>query len=199
MSSFKSRLHLQFLIHPHRPVVSPSNSNNPLRFVNQYDDELAAVKKSRRPGRPPTAKEDLLKRKIEPLSSEHESGFRTSTLLSMEEDRILTRHSASYSRPLRRGQRRPPRPLGGLLGLPLHPHLGQGLKGRPHKTLRIPALGKPLRVPAPDVASSHPLRPLPHRVSTGRHSGGRCSYPKRRGRFGSTFSLGSSDGAPGGI
>ena len=55
-----------------------SNSNSVFRFVNQYDDELASLKKARRPGRPPTAKEDLLKRKIEALASEHDSGFRTS-------------------------------------------------------------------------------------------------------------------------
>lgn len=39
------------------------------------------------------------------------------------------------------------------MGLPLHPQLGQGLKGRPHQTLRIPALlGKSLS--AVDVAAS---------------------------------------------
>lgn len=37
------------------------------------------MKKARRPGRPPATKEDLLKRRIEALTSEHETGFRSST------------------------------------------------------------------------------------------------------------------------
>lgn len=37
------------------------------------------MKKARRPGRPPATKEDLLKRRIEALTSEHETGFRSLT------------------------------------------------------------------------------------------------------------------------
>ena len=40
------------------------------------------MKKARRPGRPPATREDLLKRKIEALTSEHETGFRSSTSTS---------------------------------------------------------------------------------------------------------------------
>lgn len=59
-----------------------SESNAALSFVNQYDGELADLKKARRPGRPPSAKEDLLKRKIEALTSEHDTGFRMPSLES---------------------------------------------------------------------------------------------------------------------
>lgn len=45
------------------------------RVVHQHDEELNTIKKARRPGRPPSTKEDLLKRKVEALASEHESGF----------------------------------------------------------------------------------------------------------------------------
>lgn len=45
------------------------------RFVHQYDEELNDVKKARRPGRPASAKEDLLKVKISTLEREHEIGF----------------------------------------------------------------------------------------------------------------------------
>lgn len=37
------------------------------------------MKKARRPGRPPATKEDLLKRRIEALTSEHDTGFRSLT------------------------------------------------------------------------------------------------------------------------
>jgi translation machinery-associated protein 16 len=45
-------------------------------FVHQYDEELSDLKKARRPGRPASAKEDLLKVKINTLEKEHETGFR---------------------------------------------------------------------------------------------------------------------------
>lgn len=37
------------------------------------------MKKARRPGRPASAREDLLKRKIEALEDEYEKGFRKSS------------------------------------------------------------------------------------------------------------------------
>lgn len=45
-------------------------------FVHQYDEEYAEVKKTRRPGRPASAKEDLLKLKISTLEDEYKgNGF----------------------------------------------------------------------------------------------------------------------------
>jgi translation machinery-associated protein 16 len=43
--------------------------------VHQYDEELNELKKARRPGRPASTKEDLLKAKINVLEKEYQSGF----------------------------------------------------------------------------------------------------------------------------
>ncbi|SPO05224.1 related to TMA16 Protein putative involved in cytoplasmic ribosome function [Cephalotrichum gorgonifer] len=45
------------------------------QLVHQLDEELAAEKKARRPGRPASTKEDLLRRRVEALTAEHETGF----------------------------------------------------------------------------------------------------------------------------
>lgn len=45
------------------------------RFVHQYDEEYEQQKKARRPGRPASAKEDLLKVAIKGLETEYEKGF----------------------------------------------------------------------------------------------------------------------------
>lgn len=44
-------------------------------FVHQHDEALDEVKKTRRPGRPASAKEDLLKLKVAALTKEYENGF----------------------------------------------------------------------------------------------------------------------------
>ncbi|KAI8720668.1 hypothetical protein NCS52_00512500 [Fusarium sp. LHS14.1] len=44
-------------------------------YVHQYDEEYNAVKKTRRPGRPASAREDLLKAKISTLEDEYKGGF----------------------------------------------------------------------------------------------------------------------------
>lgn len=44
-------------------------------FVHQYDEELAQVKKDRRPGRPASAREDVLRIKIATDMKEYENGF----------------------------------------------------------------------------------------------------------------------------
>lgn len=61
--------------------------------MHQYDEEYNSVKKARRPGRPPSAREDLLKMKVEALEKEYQHGFcklyslQTSSLLGF---RLLT-------------------------------------------------------------------------------------------------------------
>ena len=45
------------------------------RFIHQYDEEYDGLKKARRPGRPATAREDLLKLKIAALEKEYQTGF----------------------------------------------------------------------------------------------------------------------------
>lgn len=44
-------------------------------FVHRHDDEMAAAKSSRRPGRPPSTKEDLLGLKMLELEKEYKAGF----------------------------------------------------------------------------------------------------------------------------
>lgn len=44
-------------------------------YVRQHDEELEMLKKARRPGRPPSAKEDMLKLKISALRKEEQNGF----------------------------------------------------------------------------------------------------------------------------
>jgi translation machinery-associated protein 16 len=45
-------------------------------YVHQYDEELNGLRKARRPGRPTTAREDLLKVAVATLEKEYENGFR---------------------------------------------------------------------------------------------------------------------------
>ncbi|KAK3346700.1 translation machinery-associated protein 16 [Lasiosphaeria hispida] len=44
-------------------------------YVHQYDEELDAIKKERRPGRPASMREDLLGMKIASLEKEQKDGF----------------------------------------------------------------------------------------------------------------------------
>lgn len=57
----------------YRPVLNLCLPH--LRFVHQYDEEYDSVKKTRRSGRPPSAREDLLKMKIEALEKEYQHGL----------------------------------------------------------------------------------------------------------------------------
>lgn len=43
--------------------------------MHQYDEDFEEVKKARRPGRPPSAKQDLLELKIKSLLEEQKKGF----------------------------------------------------------------------------------------------------------------------------
>lgn len=53
------------------------DTNRRPRYVHQYDEEYDVAKKARRPGRPASAREDLLKMKVEALQKEHQNGFCT--------------------------------------------------------------------------------------------------------------------------
>jgi translation machinery-associated protein 16 len=57
------------------PQATASGTNREPRLVHQYDEEYEEVKKTRRPGRPASAREDLLKLKISTLEKEHRDGF----------------------------------------------------------------------------------------------------------------------------
>lgn len=45
------------------------------RWVSQHNEEYEEVKKTRRPGRPASAREDLLKMAIAALEKEYKEGF----------------------------------------------------------------------------------------------------------------------------
>ncbi|KAM5351763.1 hypothetical protein ACJ41O_004486 [Fusarium nematophilum] len=66
-------------------------------FVHQYDEEYDAVKKTRRPGRPASAKEDLLKVKISTLEDEYKGGFVLPDLLSSDNVNALHLWEGSWS------------------------------------------------------------------------------------------------------
>ncbi|KAI1475937.1 hypothetical protein K445DRAFT_66655 [Daldinia sp. EC12] len=66
-------------------------------FVHQYDEELNEIKKARRPGRPASTKEDLLKVKIDNLQKEYQNGFLIPVLDTEENVSLLTRWEGSWS------------------------------------------------------------------------------------------------------
>lgn len=67
---------VQTLVHKYasQSVIYVHRSNR-LSYIHQYDEEFEELKKARRPGRPASTREDLLKRKIEALEDEYEKGF----------------------------------------------------------------------------------------------------------------------------
>lgn len=66
-------------------------------FVQQYDDEYNSVTKARRPGRPASAREDMLKLKISTLQKEYEHGFLLPDLTSVENASLLDRWEGSWA------------------------------------------------------------------------------------------------------
>ncbi|OAA73455.1 hypothetical protein ISF_00356 [Cordyceps fumosorosea ARSEF 2679] len=66
-------------------------------FVHQYDEELDAIKKARRPGRPASTREDLLKRKIDTLEDEYEKGFLIPNVLDEENGKKLLGYEGSWA------------------------------------------------------------------------------------------------------
>ncbi|KAI1385730.1 uncharacterized protein F4822DRAFT_352391 [Hypoxylon trugodes] len=66
-------------------------------FVYQFDEELNEVKKARRPGRPASAKEDLLKVKIDKLEKEYQNGFLLPVLDTEENAALFNRWEGSWS------------------------------------------------------------------------------------------------------
>ncbi|KAF7546429.1 hypothetical protein G7046_g9305 [Stylonectria norvegica] len=66
-------------------------------FVHQHDEEYSEVKKTRRPGRPSSVKEDLLKNRINALESEYQKGFIIPDLLAHETVSALHLWEGSWS------------------------------------------------------------------------------------------------------
>ncbi|KAK7970117.1 hypothetical protein PG996_001448 [Apiospora saccharicola] len=66
-------------------------------YVHQYDEELSDLKKARRPGRPASTREDLLKVKISSLQKEYENGFLLPEMTTEESVMLLDRFEGSWS------------------------------------------------------------------------------------------------------
>ncbi|KAK4042967.1 translation machinery-associated protein 16 [Parachaetomium inaequale] len=66
-------------------------------FVHQHDEEYEEVKKTRRPGRPASAREDLLKMKVSALEKEHRDGFYLPDLTVEANVQLLSRFEGSWS------------------------------------------------------------------------------------------------------
>ncbi|KAK3179995.1 translation machinery-associated protein 16 [Lecanicillium sp. MT-2017a] len=66
-------------------------------YVHQYDEEYHDAKKARRPGRPPSAREDLLKAKISALEREYKQGFLVPDVMSTENGTKVVKWEGSWS------------------------------------------------------------------------------------------------------
>lgn len=111
-------------------------ADNMLRYVNQYDEEYDAVKKTRRPGRPASAREDLLKMKVDALQKEHQNGF--CMLHITPRHRLPADWIASSSGPLKPRQSFSSREVGGILGLSCLPVLGSHIQDWQRQAVYIP-------------------------------------------------------------
>ncbi|KAH8888619.1 hypothetical protein GQ53DRAFT_243194 [Thozetella sp. PMI_491] len=66
-------------------------------FVHQYDEDYETAKKGRRPGRPASVKEDLLRMKITALEKEQTDGFYIPDLTAEKTVELLDRWEGSWS------------------------------------------------------------------------------------------------------
>ncbi|KJR87423.1 translation machinery-associated protein 16 [Sporothrix schenckii 1099-18] len=65
-------------------------------FVHQYDEEMDALKRTRRPGRPASTREDALKVKMTALEKEFQNGFLAPDLTSKDNVSALERWDGSW-------------------------------------------------------------------------------------------------------
>ncbi|OAA59842.1 hypothetical protein SPI_06040 [Niveomyces insectorum RCEF 264] len=66
------------------------------KFVHQYDEEMAELKRTRRAGRPPSTREDLLKIKMAALEKEFQNGFLIPELTDKDTFAALERWEGSW-------------------------------------------------------------------------------------------------------
>lgn len=59
------------------------------KFIHQYDEEYDSIKKVRRPGRPASAREDILKAKMGALEIEYQRGFVLPDFMSDQSAKLL--------------------------------------------------------------------------------------------------------------
>ncbi|KAK7745922.1 translation machinery-associated protein 16 [Cytospora paraplurivora] len=67
------------------------------RYVHQYDEEMEAMKKTRRAGRPASASHDMLKLKIDGLVKEQQNGFYIPDLTKQDNIDLLDRWEGAWS------------------------------------------------------------------------------------------------------
>ncbi|KAL3951894.1 hypothetical protein ACCO45_013611 [Purpureocillium lilacinum] len=67
-------------------------------FIGQYDEEYDSLEKARRPGRPGSAREDLLKMKIAALRTEFKNGFVIPDIIKEENVKLLAEWEGSWAR-----------------------------------------------------------------------------------------------------
>ncbi|KAJ6441222.1 translation machinery-associated protein [Purpureocillium lavendulum] len=67
-------------------------------FISQYDEEYDSLKKARRPGRPGSAREDLLKMKIAALRTEFKNGFVIPDIIKDDNVKLLAEWEGSWAR-----------------------------------------------------------------------------------------------------
>ncbi|KAH7322870.1 translation machinery-associated protein 16 [Stachybotrys elegans] len=65
-------------------------------FIAQYNEEYSELKKARRPGRPASAREDLLKIKMDALETEYKQGFTLPDITTTEGATQLERWEGSW-------------------------------------------------------------------------------------------------------
>ncbi|ROV90790.1 hypothetical protein VMCG_09383 [Cytospora schulzeri] len=66
-------------------------------YVHQYDEEMDVLKKARRPGRPASVKEDMLKMKIVGLVKEQQNGFYIPDISKQANIDLLDRWEGAWS------------------------------------------------------------------------------------------------------
>ncbi|EFX04423.1 hypothetical protein CMQ_1351 [Grosmannia clavigera kw1407] len=66
-------------------------------FLRRHDEEIEAAKQARRPGRPQTKREDVLKVKIASLEKEFQNGFLIPDLTDEDNVAMLSRWEGSWS------------------------------------------------------------------------------------------------------
>ncbi|RDA87411.1 hypothetical protein CP532_6992 [Ophiocordyceps camponoti-leonardi (nom. inval.)] len=67
-------------------------------FIHRHDEDFDALKKARRPGRPPSAKEDLMKMKMSALETEYQNGFALPDVLQENKAKLLADWEGSWSK-----------------------------------------------------------------------------------------------------
>ncbi|PHH86091.1 hypothetical protein CDD83_10775 [Cordyceps sp. RAO-2017] len=67
-------------------------------FIHRHDEEYDGLKKSRRAGRPPSTREDLLKMKMSALETEYEKGFALPDVMDHDNVKLLEDWEGSWSK-----------------------------------------------------------------------------------------------------